>query len=64
MNKNEILAIERVLPDFQQEIKSMANDKKEIEHTAKEILNICINKAATINRVKTKEVEFEREKEQ
>lgn len=50
-----MLAIERVLPDFQHEIKSMANDQRDFNTTTKELLNICINKAATINRVKAKE---------
>ena len=50
-----MLALERVLPDFEREIKSMANDKREYSHTCKDLLNICINKAATLNRTKLKE---------
>eukprot|EP00347_Sterkiella_histriomuscorum_P009618 403340520 len=62
VSKNEMLAIERVLPNFQHEIKSMANDQKDFDMTTKELLNVCINKAATLNRVKGKEQEFEKEK--
>lgn len=37
----------------------MLNDKREYDHTCKELLNVCINKAATLNRVKLKEKEID-----
>ena len=40
----------------------MSNDHKLFDTTTKELLNVCINKAATLNRVRTKENEFENEK--
>ncbi|CDW82527.1 UNKNOWN [Stylonychia lemnae] len=62
VNKNELLAVERVLPDFQSEIQLMYNDLREFDQTTKDLMNVFINKAATINRVKTKEQEYEIEK--
>ncbi len=52
LTRNEILALSRVLPDFHREIQSMANDRKEYDNTCKDLLNCCINKAATVGRVK------------
>ena len=62
--KNEMLAMERVLPDIQQEIRSMATDKKEYDQSCKELTNVCINKSATLNRARNKEKEFEEFKAQ
>lgn len=52
LNRNEFIAIERVMPDFQREIHSMRNDKKEYDKTCKDLVNACINKASVVNRVK------------
>ena len=50
--KNEILAIQRVLPDYRREIRSMANDKREYNITCDELLNCIINKSSTLTRAK------------
>ena len=52
----------RILPDFQREKDIMAGDRREYGYATKELMNIYIHKTATIERVKIKEREFEREK--
>jgi len=55
ISKNEMLAIEKILPDFQREIKSMACDRRDFDRTTKDLMTVCINKAATQLRVKSQE---------
>ena len=59
LNRNEMVAMERVLPDYRREIISMRNDRKELHETGMDIINAGVSMKALDLRNKKTEEEFQ-----